>query len=171
MLHGLSQPLSHSDTKHIYGTRQDRIPTISYDIVRLNHQYVGYAPANLPTYLLVTEFFLPNLHKLPQGRHDRTYNIVAIHPVSMAALRNFSTDSLLNHMAKTPQKHGVSANGTIAKTSTASTRPISVLFVCLGNICRSPMAEGVFRSLTASDQRLGQIDSCGTGAYRAYHCG
>ncbi|CAF9928324.1 hypothetical protein IMSHALPRED_007438 [Imshaugia aleurites] len=83
----------------------------------------------------------------------------------MAALHNLSTDSLLNHMTKHPQKHGVSADGTIAKTSTASSRPISVLFVCLGNICRSPMADAVFRSLTASDQRLGQIDSCGTGAY------
>ena len=30
------------------------------------------------------------------------------------------------------------------------------------------MAEAVFRSLTASDQRLGLIDSCGTGAYRTY---
>lgn len=26
-------------------------------------------------------------------------------------------------------------------------RPISVLFVCLGNICRSPMAEAVFKSV------------------------
>ncbi|KPI40606.1 Low molecular weight phosphotyrosine protein phosphatase [Cyphellophora attinorum] len=43
--------------------------------------------------------------------------------------------------------------------------PISVLFVCLGNICRSPMAEGVFRSLAASDPRVGKIDSSGTGAY------
>ena len=85
----------------------------------------------------------------------------------MAALHNLSTDSVLN-LIKGPQKHGVSADGTIAKTSTASSRPVSVLFVCLGNICRSPMAEAVFRSLTASDQRLGLIDSCGTGAYREY---
>ncbi|KAK4695865.1 low molecular weight phosphotyrosine protein phosphatase, partial [Lecanoromycetidae sp. Uapishka_2] len=83
----------------------------------------------------------------------------------MAAFRNLSTGSLLNHKSKTPQKHGVSEDGTISKTSTASTRPISVLFVCGGNICRSPMAEGVLRSLTASDQRLGRIESCGTGAY------
>ena len=25
--------------------------------------------------------------------------------------------------------------------------PVSVLFVCMGNICRSPLAEGVFRHL------------------------
>ena len=71
-------------------------------------------------------------------------------------------------MVDTQQRHGVSADGTMTKSFTASSRPVSVLFVCLGNICRSPMAEAVFRSLTASDQRLGLIDSCGTGAYRTY---
>ncbi|KAL9021600.1 MAG: hypothetical protein Q9185_001248 [Variospora sp. 1 TL-2023] len=44
-------------------------------------------------------------------------------------------------------------------------RPVSVLFVCLGNICRSPMAEGVFRRMTKADTRVGVIDSAGTGAY------
>lgn len=42
-----------------------------------------------------------------------------------------------------------------------------VLFVCLGNICRSPTAEAVFRSVV---QRAGletaiEIDSCGTAGY------
>lgn len=42
---------------------------------------------------------------------------------------------------------------------------ISVLFVCLGNICRSPMAEAVFRHLVKEeglDQEI-QTDSAGTG--------
>ncbi len=42
-----------------------------------------------------------------------------------------------------------------------------VLFVCLGNICRSPMAHGVMRRLVA-DAGLSHtfdIDSCGTAAY------
>lgn len=42
-----------------------------------------------------------------------------------------------------------------------------VLFVCLGNICRSPMAEAVFRHQLAS-AGLGQqveVDSAGTGAW------
>lgn len=40
-----------------------------------------------------------------------------------------------------------------------------VLFVCLGNICRSPLAEGVFRHLVEAEG-LGhafEIDSAGTG--------
>lgn len=44
---------------------------------------------------------------------------------------------------------------------------ISVLFVCLGNICRSPMAEGVFQHLVDQaglpDQFV--IDSGGTGSW------
>ncbi len=43
----------------------------------------------------------------------------------------------------------------------------SVLFVCLGNICRSPLAEGVFRHLV-SEEREGDdylIDSAGTGGW------
>ncbi|MFZ4826607.1 MAG: low molecular weight protein-tyrosine-phosphatase [Phototrophicaceae bacterium] len=42
---------------------------------------------------------------------------------------------------------------------------IGVLFVCLGNICRSPMAEGVFRQ-TLREQGLQdrfQVDSAGIG--------
>ena len=44
---------------------------------------------------------------------------------------------------------------------------IAVEFVCLGNICRSPLAEGVFRSL-AAQAGLGmhfEIASCGTGGW------
>lgn len=42
---------------------------------------------------------------------------------------------------------------------------IKVLFVCLGNICRSPTAEGVFRNLVATAHMEDQIiiDSAGTG--------
>lgn len=42
---------------------------------------------------------------------------------------------------------------------------VSVLFVCLGNICRSPSAEGVFRKVVEDAGLAGKIriDSCGTG--------
>ena len=38
-----------------------------------------------------------------------------------------------------------------------------VLFVCLGNICRSPTAEAVFRTLAAREGLDAQADSAGTG--------
>ena len=44
---------------------------------------------------------------------------------------------------------------------------IKVLFVCLGNICRSPTAEGVFRHIVRSArlERQIEVDSAGTHAY------
>ncbi|HET8939414.1 MAG TPA: low molecular weight protein-tyrosine-phosphatase [Polyangiales bacterium] len=45
--------------------------------------------------------------------------------------------------------------------------PIRVCFVCLGNICRSPTAEGVMKHLVREaglEDRL-EISSAGTGAY------
>ena len=44
---------------------------------------------------------------------------------------------------------------------------VKVLFVCLGNICRSPAAEGVFRSIVEenNDADNWEIDSAGTGRY------
>jgi len=43
----------------------------------------------------------------------------------------------------------------------------SVLFVCLGNICRSPTAEAVFRKRAAEAGLDIKIDSAGTGAWHA----
>lgn len=45
--------------------------------------------------------------------------------------------------------------------------PVRVLFVCLGNICRSPIAEGVFRARVAAAGLATQVivDSAGTGAW------
>lgn len=44
---------------------------------------------------------------------------------------------------------------------------IRVLFVCMGNICRSPTAEGVFASLLMSRDLANafEVDSAGTHAY------
>lgn len=65
----------------------------------------------------------------------------------------------------------VSSSGCLIKASMASsaatTKPFSVLFVCLGNICRSPAAEGVFRDIVKTrgiDSKF-NIDSAGTIDY------
>jgi len=43
----------------------------------------------------------------------------------------------------------------------------AVLFVCLGNICRSPLAHGIFQHLVDQSNLSDRfrIDSCGTGAW------
>jgi len=50
-----------------------------------------------------------------------------------------------------------------------ATEPIRLLFVCMGNICRSPTAEGVMRGLLR-EQGLEdgiEVDSAGTGDWHA----
>ena len=42
--------------------------------------------------------------------------------------------------------------------------PVKILMVCLGNICRSPLAEGILRSKLDSNFI---IDSAGTGGWHA----
>ena len=42
-----------------------------------------------------------------------------------------------------------------------------LLFVCLGNICRSPAAEGVARAMAQARGLAGEIDSAGTGGWHA----
>jgi len=66
---------------------------------------------------------------------------------------------------------GLRSINILTQSPMAATSPApaltSVLFVCLGNICRSPLAEGVFRHLVEeaglSDQF--EIDSAGTGSW------
>lgn len=47
-----------------------------------------------------------------------------------------------------------------------SAPPVSVLFVCLGNICRSPAAHAVAETLRAG-RDFARFDSAGTGNYHA----
>lgn len=45
--------------------------------------------------------------------------------------------------------------------------PIKILMVCLGNICRSPLAQGILASKLPKDKFL--VDSAGTGAWHIGH--
>ena len=46
-------------------------------------------------------------------------------------------------------------------------KPIKILFVCMGNICRSPTAEGVFNKVIQDKGTVNHfiVDSAGTHAY------
>jgi protein-tyrosine phosphatase len=54
-------------------------------------------------------------------------------------------------------------------TAAVTEKKVSVLFVCMGNICRSPTAEGMFRKHVADaglSERI-HVESAGTHAYHA----
>src|SRR5690606_6645184 len=65
---------------------------------------------------------------------------------------------------------------TQADTNMAKREPISlamntrVLFVCMGNICRSPMAEGVFRQMVRQAGLEEVVHMAPTGTH-AFHAG
>ena len=44
---------------------------------------------------------------------------------------------------------------------------MNILVVCLGNICRSPMAEGILRKKIADKNLAIEVDSAGTANYHA----
>ena len=54
---------------------------------------------------------------------------------------------------------------------TTEFKMINVLFVCLGNICRSPLAEAIFRKkiVELNLQNLIECDSAGTANYHVGH--
>ncbi|PDT41015.1 protein tyrosine phosphatase [Sinorhizobium sp. FG01] len=50
-------------------------------------------------------------------------------------------------------------------------KPVRILFVCLGNICRSPLAEGIMRQLARRNGYgdVVSVDSAGMGAWHIGH--
>src|SRR5574343_526585 len=42
---------------------------------------------------------------------------------------------------------------------------MNLLFVCLGNICRSPLADGIMRDLVKKNNLNWKVDSAGTANY------
>ncbi|KAJ4971114.1 hypothetical protein NE237_004213 [Protea cynaroides] len=89
-----------------------------------------------------------------------------IHEISLSNLRRVSSSSSSPYCSSVGTGSLKAAMASISSTETG-TKPFSVLFVCLGNICRSPTAEAVFREIV---KRRGlefkfKIDSAGTIDY------
>lgn len=93
-------------------------------------------------------------------------------PIKYPRLQKFkpSRSSRRTHFATPSTSFTVAssmADSSLSRTSETETKPFSVLFVCLGNICRSPAGEGVFRNLVTKkglDSKF-FIDSAGTIGY------
>jgi protein-tyrosine phosphatase len=48
---------------------------------------------------------------------------------------------------------------------------VRILFVCMGNICRSPMAQGVFENVARREGLAGEITVDSAGTHGFYHAG
>ena len=48
---------------------------------------------------------------------------------------------------------------------------IRILFVCAGNICRSPLAQGVFEEVVRREELEGEIEADSAGTHAYYHLG
>jgi len=70
-------------------------------------------------------------------------------------------------MMSSPASMGARDADTAATDADREDQAIGVLFVCMGNICRSPTAEAVFRRLCEHAGLVGRvhIDSAGTHGY------
>ena len=64
-------------------------------------------------------------------------------------------------------RHSVVPQSHFLMMTTPPQLQIRVLFVCMGNICRSPLAEGIFRNATDEEGVADafEIDSAGTGSW------
>ncbi|XP_051142951.1 uncharacterized protein LOC127259585 [Andrographis paniculata] len=91
-------------------------------------------------------------------------------PLRLLPFKTLRLDGSANRRRKSSRIGAVSMASSAAIDSDSgarSTKPFSVLFVCLGNICRSPAAEGVFRHLVKQRSLESEfyIDSAGTINY------
>jgi protein-tyrosine phosphatase len=72
--------------------------------------------------------------------------------------------SIPPHQGKGPAQQGQDPDG-----RQVTRPPRSILFVCLGNICRSPLAEAAMRSAAQAAGLDLEIDSAGTGDWHVGH--
>lgn len=57
------------------------------------------------------------------------------------------------------------SNSLINQAIMSQSPPLRVLIVCLGNICRSPIGEGVLKDVAAKRGIEIYVDSAGTSSY------
>lgn len=115
-------------------------------------------------------FLRPYSHFCPTSSLNPS-SLLVCQPIKFSHLRNFkpSRSSRGTHFSIPSTSFIVAsmADNALPTISETATKPFSVLFVCLGNICRSPAAEGVFRDLVKKrglDSKF-IIDSAGTIGY------
>src|SRR3546814_3254767 len=92
----------------------------------------------------------------------RFFLIVRRPPISTRTDTLFPYTTLFRSPADSLVNASVCCRGT-AMTGAFMPQTPSILFVCLGNICRSPLAEGAFRAAAQAAGLDVAADSAGTG--------
>jgi protein-tyrosine phosphatase len=109
--------------------------------------------------------------------HNATKILSLKNPLPLINKHPFLQYSHHHHHQKNPTSGAINFRSLVIKASSSSMasstkiKPFSVLFVCLGNICRSPAAEGVFTDIVEKrglDSEF-KIDSAGTIDYHEVH--
>ncbi|GMI92245.1 hypothetical protein like AT3G44620 [Hibiscus trionum] len=129
--------------------------------------YLNNTTTRLPS--SATPPYLPFCHHSHFLSSKTSSFIPLFHSTKYPSLRNPKSPSYhLQNPTNSPAfKPLVKASMASSAPSATETKPFSVLFVCLGNICRSPAAEGVFRDIVKKkglDSKF-NIDSAGTINY------
>lgn len=85
----------------------------------------------------------------------------------MKLMRNLATVVGFTHRGRPRTQALIDPIMTPSSPEAFPDAPTRILFVCLGNICRSPLAAGVFRHLAdaAGADDLFEVESAGTGAW------
>lgn len=112
--------------------------------------------------LLFSTVTIPAPSKLPNCHHSHYAAPHSLKFPFLTSLLPTKSPFLLKESYKSVKIKALMESG-----MDSSTKPFSVLFVCLGNICRSPAAEGVFTDLVKKrglDSKF-KIDSAGTINY------
>nr|XP_043609834.1 putative low molecular weight protein-tyrosine-phosphatase slr0328 [Erigeron canadensis] len=115
---------------------------------------------------LCTNSILPIIPNLPVTHFNTKTPILT--PFSPQNPHSFNQSlNLFNQRLKIKQTPLTIITSSMASTAQSEEKPFSVLFVCLGNICRSPAAEGVFTNLVQKRNLSSKfvIDSAGTINY------
>ncbi|XP_058087938.1 uncharacterized protein LOC131234944 isoform X2 [Magnolia sinica] len=113
---------------------------------------------------------VPNLGSCPsfstsEYPSPRLPNTPFLHFPSLSTIQGSNLSRSFPSKHKQPIR--VAAAMSSSTPPSSDSKPFSVLFVCLGNICRSPAAEGVFRGIVKQKGMLPnfRIDSAGTINY------
>ncbi|CAN8255081.1 unnamed protein product [Cochlearia groenlandica] len=117
---------------------------------------------NLTTSPIIPSYYLPFCHQSP-FLHSTKNNTSTKNP----NLDFFSQGKPRVSPSLARLSSSSSSSSMENPTQSSETKPFSVLFVCLGNICRSPAAEGVFRDIVKKrglDSNF-NVDSAGTIDY------